>query len=186
MDIISHLQDTWEMTLEFISRLILLTLAMFALWLVSFGLLAPVTLAGYTQSLLLMMRQGRDPQVKDLFSMLALFLPLLGFALLLAALAAVGYLAFVAPGIVFTISVTFVFLFVIPLMTDRKLKLWDAVRQSWAMARRGSLKDHFIVVIIYLGILAIGHSTFIGALFTQPLATVFMLSVYEEKSGYNP
>ena len=67
MDIISHLQDTWEMTLEFISPLILLTLAMFGVWLVSFGILAPVTLAGYTQSLLLMMRQGRDPQIKDLF-----------------------------------------------------------------------------------------------------------------------
>ena len=156
---------------------------MFGVWLVSFGILAPVTLAGYTQSLLLMMRQGRDPQIKDLFSMMSLFLPLFIFALLTAALAAAGYLLFVTPGIVFTLIVTFVFLFVIPLMTDRKLTLRDAMKQSWALARLGSLKDHFVVVVIYLGILAIGGSTFIGALFTQPVATVFMLSVYVEKSS---
>jgi hypothetical protein len=168
------------MTLEFIAPLILMTLVMFAVWLVSFGILAPVTLAGYTQSLLLLMREGRDPRVKDLFSTMHLFLPLLGLAILIAALAAVGYMVFIVPGVIVTIAVPFFFFYVIPLMTDRKLGLIEAVRQSWAMVRAGSLKDHFIVVILYLGIMAIGNSIFIGALFTQPIATLFMLSVYDE------
>jgi len=34
---------------------------------------------------------------------------------------------------------------------------------------------------LFLGISAAGSAVFIGSLFTQPLATVFLLSVYEEK-----
>jgi len=180
MDVLNHLKETWEMTLEFIAPLIIVTLVMFVVWFISFGLLAPVTLAGYTQSLLLMQRQGRDPQIKDLFSQMHLFLPLLIFILLIAGIMAVGTVM-ILPGVVIAIALPFLFLYVIPLMTDRKLGIFEAMKQSWTLARRGSLLDHFFVVLIYLGITAIGSSTFIGAFFTQPMATVFMLSVYNEK-----
>ena len=181
MDIFNHLKETWELTLEFIAPLIILTLVMFVIWFISFGLLAPVTLAGYTQSLLLMQRQGRNPQIKDLFSQLHLFLPLLGFALAIVAVAAIGTVIFIVPGIVFTIAMLFAFLYLIPLMTDRKQGLVEAMKQSWLLARQGRLLDQFVVVLIYLGISAIGSSTFFGAFFTQPMATIFMLSVYDEK-----
>jgi membrane-anchored glycerophosphoryl diester phosphodiesterase (GDPDase) len=71
----------------------------------------------------------------------------------------------------------------LPLMTDKSMSIVDAIKESYAMARRGELVDHLIVVIIFMAITVIGGSIFIGVLFTQPLATLFLLSTYEEKIG---
>ena len=73
-------------------------------------------------------------------------------------------------------------MYMLPLMPDQKLCLFDAMQKSYAMGiKQGSLSDHFVVVVIYVAITTIGSSVFIGSLFTQPLATVFLLSVYDEK-----
>jgi hypothetical protein len=69
----------------------------------------------------------------------------------------------------------------IPLMIDKNLGLFDAIKKSYSMAMQGALVDHIVVVIIFIGINAVGSSVFIGSLFTQPLATIFLLSVYEKK-----
>ena len=177
MDFKGHLEATWDLTLEFIAPLVIITLVMFALWFISFGILAPVTLAGYTQSLLKTVREGRDPKVQDLFSHFNLFLPLLGFALLVFAATLVGFVFLVFPGVVVAFSVTFVCLYVLPLMTDQNLDLFQAIRQSYRLALGGSATDHLVVVIIYVAILAVGSAVFVGSLFTQPFATLFLLSV---------
>ncbi len=177
-----HLETAWELTLEFIAPLIIVTLVMFAIWFGTLGIMAPVTLAGYTHSLLRLTREGRDPRVRDLFAHLNLFLPLFGFTMLIAAAALAGFAFLVFPGIVVTLSVTFLCLFVLPLMTDRNMGLLAAIRQSAVMATRGSLVEHAAVVLIAIGILALGSSVFIGSLFTQPLATIFCLCVYSEKA----
>jgi hypothetical protein len=58
-----HLKNAWELTLEFIAPLIVVTLVMFAVWFGTLGILAPVTMAGYIHSLLRLTREGRDPRV---------------------------------------------------------------------------------------------------------------------------
>ena len=181
VDFQTHLKSAWELTLEFIAPLIIMTLVMLLLWIVSLGVLIPVTLAGYTQSLLRMLREGRDPVVKDLFSEMPLFLPLMAFGLLVLAVAAAGLIFLVLPGLVVSFLVACLCLYVVPLMTDRRLGLFAAIKKSVAMVRQGNLVDHLVVVIIFLGITAIGSSVFIGSLFTQPLATLFLVSVYNEK-----
>jgi hypothetical protein len=175
------LETAWELTLEFIAPLIVVTLAMFAIWFVTLGILAPVTLAGYTQSLLRMTREGRDPKVKDLFAHMDLFLPLFGFTILITVAVLTGFAFLVFPSIVITFLIAFFCIFVLPLMTDQQLGLLPAIRQSAAMSMRGPFTEHAAVVLITIGILAVGSSVFIGALFTQPLATIFYLSVYSEK-----
>ena len=182
MTVKEHLQNAWELTLEFITPLIIITLVMFVIWFGTLGILAPVTLAGYTHSLLRMTREGRDPSVKDLFAHMNLFLPLFGFTLLVAVAVLTGFAFLVFPGIAVTLLVTYFCLFVLPLMTDQQLGLLAAIRQSASMAVRGSVAEHAIVVLITIGILAIGSSVFIASLFTQPLATIFYLSVYSEKA----
>jgi hypothetical protein len=71
----------------------------------------------------------------------------------------------------------------IPLMTDKKMGLIDAIKSSWTMAFANGLADHIVVVILFIGLMAIGTSVFIGTLLTQPFATVFLISVYLEKTG---
>jgi uncharacterized membrane protein len=95
----------------------------------------------------------------------------------------VGFLLFVLPGLAIALAVTFGCLYVLPLMSDRGLGLIDAVKTSWRMAMKESVADHIVVVILFVGLMAVGSSVFIGILFTQPFATVFLVSVYLERAG---
>lgn len=185
MDFKRHIESAWNLTLGNIVSLILLTLVMVAVSSFTLGILAPVTLAGYTQSLLLLIRNGREPKVQDLFSHMNLFLPLLGFGLAVAVASLIGFSLLVLPGIVIVVGVTFCCVYMLPLMTDKNLGIVDAIKESYAMGRRGDLVDHVVVVVIFIAISAIGSSVFIGVLFTQPLATLFLLSTYEEKMAKN-
>ncbi|MEE4608743.1 MAG: hypothetical protein V2L15_07630, partial [Desulfobacteraceae bacterium] len=182
MDFKHHIETAWNLTLKNIVALILITLVMVGVSTFSLGILAPVTFAGYTQSLLLLVRHGREPNVRDLFSYMKLFLPLLGFGIAVFVAAAIGFMLLLVPGLVIVLAVTFCCMYMIPLMTDRDLGLMAAIKESYAMARRGDLLDHVVVVVIFLFVSMIGGSIFIGTLFTQPLATLFLLSVYEQKS----
>jgi membrane-anchored glycerophosphoryl diester phosphodiesterase (GDPDase) len=186
MDFKRHIETAWNLTLGNVVSLILLTLVMVAVSSLTLGILAPVTMAGYTQSLLQLIRNGREPRVQDLFTHMNLFLPLLGFGIAVFVGTAIGFMLLFIPGILIVVAVTFCCVYMMPLMTDKNMSLVDAVKESYAMGRRGDLVDHVVVVVIFMAITMIGGSVFIGVLFTQPLATLFLLSTYEEKISISP
>jgi hypothetical protein len=183
MDFKKHLENAWNLMLKNLVPLILMTLVMTALSVVSFGILASVMLAGYYQSILLMLRNGRTPTIQDLFTEMRLFLPLLVFSIVVFIATMIGFMLFVIPGIAVVCLLAFGCLYMLPLMTDQKMGLVDAVKKSWQMATQGNVADHVVVVILYIGLMAIGGSVFIGFLVTQPFATIFILSVFEERTG---
>ena len=183
MDFKHHIETAWNLTIGNIVSLLLMTLVMVAISAITLGILAPVTMAGYTQSLLLLIREKREPKVQDLFSHMKLFLPLLGFGIAVFLVVSIGSSIFFLFGIIITVAVTFCCAYTVPLMTDKNLSIFDAVKESYAMAMRGELVDHVVMVIIFTAISMIGGAVFIGVLFTQPLATLFLLSTYEEKCG---
>jgi hypothetical protein len=182
MDFKAHLQTAWELTLKFIIPLVINTLVMVVVGVVSLGILAPVTAAGYTQSILLALREGREPKVGDLFSEMSLFFPLLGFSIVAVLAIIIGFSLLFLPGIAVVAALVFCCLYMLPLMTDRKLGLIDAIKQSYAMARE-NVSEHIVVAAIFIVVSAVGGSVMLGTLLTQPFATVFLLSVYEEKLG---
>jgi len=186
MDFKRHIEIAWNLTLGNIVSMILLTLVFVGISAVTFGILAPVAMAGYTQSLLLLIRNNREPKMQDLFSHMKLFLPLLGFGIAVFIASAIGFMLLFLPGLIIVVGVTYCCIYMLPLMTDRNLGIVDAIKESYAMSMRGPIVDHIVVVIIYLAITTIGGSVFIGVLFTQPLATLFLLSTYEEKLGVTP
>ena len=181
MDFKKHLETAWNMTLKHIVMLILMTVVSLAVSFFTLGILGPVVMAGFIQSIVQMMRDGREPRIEDLFSQMRLFLPLLGFSVVVCIAMFVGFLLFVLPGLAIALAVTFGCLYVLPLMSDRGLGLIDAVKASWRMAMKDSIADHIVVVILFVGLMAVGSSVFIGILFTQPFATVFLVSVYLER-----
>lgn len=181
MDFKRHIETAWNLTLGHIVSLIIMTLVMVAVSSLTLGILAPVTMAGYTQSLLQLIRNGREPKVQDLFSYMNLFLPLLGFGIAVFVATSIGFMLLLVPGIIVVVAVTFCCIYMMPLMTDKNLGLVDAIKKSYAMARSGDLVDHVVVVVIFMAISMIGGTVFIGVLFTQPLATLFLLSTYEER-----
>ena len=186
MDFKRHIETAWNLTLGNVVSLLLITLVMVAVSSLTLGILAPVTMAGYTQSLLQLVRNGREPKVQDLFAHMNLFLPLLGFGFAVFVVTSIGFTLLFLPGIIIVVAITFCCVYMMPLMTDRNMGLVDAVKESYAIARRGDLVDHVVVVVIFMAITIIGGTVFIGVLFTQPLATLFLLSTYEEKVSITP
>lgn len=171
------------MTLKNIVSLIVMTFVMIVVGCVTLGILAPVMAAGYVQSILLMLREGREPTIKDLFSEMRLFFPLLLFGIVCLVAIWIGFSLLFIPGIIVIAALIFCCLYMLPLMTDKGLGLVDAIKESYAMAVRDGVSEHIVVAVIFIVISAIGNAVLLGSLFTQPLATVFLLSVYEEKLG---
>jgi len=181
MDFKKHLENGWNNTLQFIVPVILLTLVQLLVITFSFGILAPVTTAGYMQSLLLALREGREPKIGDLFSEMRLFLPLFVFGLLAFIITLLGFAMVILPGIAIAGFIVFATIYMMPLMSDKNMALMDALKESWRMATRSPVSDQFILVVLYMVIVALGGSIAVAVLFTQPLATFFILSVYEER-----
>jgi len=186
MDFKYHIETAWKLTLTHIVSLVLMSLVMALVTGFTFGILGPVTMAGYIQSVLLMLREGREPKVQDVFSQMRLFFPLLGFGVVAFIAILIGFLVLFLPGFLIIVAATFCCLYMLPLMTDKKLDVVDAVKESYRMAVRDQILDHIVVVALYMGIIALGSSVFIGFLFTCPLANVFLASVYNEKTGSFP
>lgn len=183
MDFKKHILRAWELTWKFIVPLVLMTLVISGVAVITLGVLAPVTMAGYMQSILLMIREGREPKIQDLFSEMRLFLPLLAFGIVAFVAVIIGFMLLIIPGFLAIMAISFCCLYMLPLMTDKKLGLFEAIKQSYNMAVRENIAEHIVVAILFLAITGIGGSFFIGFLFTQPLATTFLLSVYEEKTA---
>jgi uncharacterized membrane protein len=179
MDFKFHLETAWKMTLSHIAPLIFISIAVIGISLISLGVMAPVAMAGYMQSILLLLRQGREPKISDIFTYMGLFLPLFLFSIAVMIVVLVGILLLFVPGIVFLLAVSFCCLYMLPLMTDRRLGLFDAALESFRMVTQKQLMDHVVVYILFTGIFAIGSTVFLGALFTLPLATLFLMSAYE-------
>lgn len=183
MDFKDLLERSWKNFTEFLPALIINTLVLLVVSVFTLGILAPVCTAGYTQSLLLTIRDKRKPEIGDLFSHMNLFLPLLGFTIVAGLAVLIGFLVLVLPGIIAGIALYFFCLYLLPLMTDKGLGLIDAVKESSRMALEDPVTEHVAVVAIYIGITALGQVVPFGIIFTLPIATLFMLHAFEEKCG---
>ncbi len=180
MDFKYHLETAWKLTLQYIAPLILMTLAMIVISFITLGILGPVVAAGYMHAILLLIREGREPKVQDIFSHMRLFFPLLLFGIIVLIITLVGIMLLFLPGVLFVLGISFCCIYMLPLMTDRNLGIIEAIKESFSMVTKEQLVDHMVVFILFVGISAIGSSVFIGSLFTQPLATLFLMSVYNK------
>jgi uncharacterized membrane protein len=181
MDFKKHFERAWNLTLRYIVPLILMTIVMAIVSFFTFGILAPVTMAGYFHSILLMIREDREPQVMDIFSQMRLFFPLLIFGIVVFFLTMIGFFVLVLPGIIFSLVVSFICLYMLPLMTDKKLGIMEAIKESFNATVKGKIAEQIVVFILFIGICSVGYSIFIGFLFTQPLASILLISVYEDE-----
>ena len=181
MDFKRLIEESWSNTLKFIGPVLLLTLVQMIVSFFSLGILAPVMTAGYIHSLLRAVREGRPPEVGDLFSQMRLFLPLFLFFLIVFCASLFGLLLLVLPGLAVIGFVAFASLYMMPLMTDQNLGLFDALKESWKQATKPPLSEHFIITIIYVLIMSLGCTFFLALLIAQPLATFFLVAAYRDR-----
>lgn len=172
---------SWQNTLDHIGPLLLITLVQLVLIIVSLGILAPVTTAGYLYSLLRVVREDRKPEIGDLFSQMRLFLPLFILSLLAAVVVFIGFALLVLPGFAVLAFIAFAAFYLLPFMVDQKLGLVDALRASWDSALQEPVSDHIIVVIIYVAIMSLGSSLWFAFLITTPVATFIMIEAYQQR-----
>ncbi len=181
MDFKKHLLVSWELTLQHIVPLVLMTLVMFVLTFFTLGILAPVMMAGYMHAVLMVIRGEQEPKVGDLFACMRLFFPLLIFFVLAALAISLGFALLVLPGLALLLVLAMGTVYMLPLMTDQELGLVDALKESMTMVFKGDIGENLVVVLIFYAIQAIGGIVAIGSLFSTPIAVVFLMSVYEER-----
>ncbi len=179
MDFKDLIVRSWQNTLNHIGPLLLITLVQLVLIIVTFGILAPVTTAGYVDSLLQVVRDDRKPEVGDLFSQMRLFFPLFLLSILVAIVAIIGFSLLVLPGFAVLAFIAFAAFYLLPYMVDQKLGLFDALKASWQAAMQEPVSEHIIVVIIYVAIMSLGSSLWFAFLITQPMATFIMVEAYQ-------
>jgi len=178
MDFKSSLENAWLLTKDNLVILIILTLVMAGVSTLTLGILGPVVFAGYTHSIIKLVRHQQEPKIQDLFSQMRLFFPLLGFGILTLIVVGLGLLFFFIPGIILAVLISFFCLYMVPLMVDQSLGLVDAIRTSVNIITQ-DFQTHAITAIIYIGLCWIGSLVAIGWLLTLPLGTIFIMLVYE-------
>jgi len=186
MDFKELLEKSWKMFTEFLPALLINTLVLLVVSFFTLGILAPVCTAGYMQSILTLIRTKKKPEVGDLFSQMSLFLPLLLFTIVAGIVLFIGFLMLVLPGFIAALALYYFCLYLLPLMTDKKMGLIDAVKESSRMALQDPVVEHITVVAIYIGVNLIGQVVPFGMIFTLPFATLFLLFAFEERCGLEP
>ncbi len=181
MDFKVHLEKSWKRFTGHLPALLLSTLVYLTVSIFSLGIMIPVASAGYMQSLLLTIRDDKKPEIADIFKYMNLFFPLLGFSLVVGFILILGVSALVLPGLIIGALLTFFCLYMLPLMTDQNMELMDALKESSNMAMEQPIVEHLVVVVLFVAVVSLGGSSFIGSLFTQPFATLFILSIFEER-----
>lgn len=181
MDFKDLIVKSWQNTLNHIGPLLLITFVQLVLIIVTLGILAPVTTAGYVNSLMQVVRDDRKPEVGDLFSQMRLFLPLFVLSIMVALVAFIGFSLLVLPGFAVLAFIAFAAFYLLPYMVDQKLGLFDALKASWQAALKEPVSEHIIVVIIYVAIMSLGSSLWFAFLITQPMATFIMIEAYNKR-----
>lgn len=186
MDFKTHLTTAWDLFWENIAPLIVMTLVLIVLGSITFGILLPVLMAGYLQSILMLIREGKKPTVGDVFSEFRLFLPLFLFGVAACVLLIVGFSLLVVPGLVLLVAMLYFLLFMLPLMTDRGMGIFEAIKKSYHMMTTGSMADNVALALIYYALISLGGSWVLGMLITQPFAALFLLAAYEQRLKDEP
>lgn len=180
MDFKKMIESTFNQALKNIVPLIITTLVLMGVSVLSLGILAPVMFAGYTKSILDMVRLGQEPAPRDLFSQMGLFIPLLLFTLALVIAIAIGFFLLFLPGLILILAVTFYLIYMVPLMVDKNIGLVDACKESISLVRHTPFIDHLILVVLYSIVQSLGGSTLLGTLITIPISTLFLMIAYDQ------
>ena len=151
--------------------LVLATLIAAALSIVTLGVLIGPMYAGLCSMVITRVRDGKSPQAGDVFSCMDRFWSFLGASIVL--LLAIGLASVTIIGGVLLAAI---WLYVFPLMVDRHMGVFEAMRASKDVVVRSGFWQHLVLVILLVAIGAIGHGPL--ALLTIPFSVAVVLVAY--------
>ena len=143
MDFQGYLKITYELLKRHPLFFILGGFAAQLLTMFSLSLLAGPFLGSYLMTMVLFLRKGKKPEFSDLFVGLSKIKQLFPFFFLLL-LTVLGFMLLIVPGIVFATW----WMYTLPLMTDKEMKLGEAMRESMRKVNEKGFFMHLIFLLM--------------------------------------
>jgi hypothetical protein len=143
MNFQAYLEDAYRIVKE---EPIILILGGFIVQLLTFfslGILAGPFLGSYALLIILYLRDNKKPAFNDIFSGLQQFAKLFPYFLVLL-LIILGFMLLILPGLLFLTW----WIYVLPLMVDRKMSFTDAMRLSMNTVNEKGFLVHFVFVLL--------------------------------------
>ena len=154
-----------------IVTLVLAALIACVLSVITLGVLAGPLYAGLCSMVITRVRDGKRPAIGDVFSCMDRFWTFLGASIVL--LVTIG-LAFVT--VIGGILLLTIWMYVIPIMVDRRVGLFEAMGASKDLVLRVGFWQHIVLVILLVAIDAVGRGPL--ALLTAPFSVAVVLVAY--------
>jgi hypothetical protein len=143
MNFQAYLEGSYRIIKEEPVILILGGLVVQLLTILSMGILAGPFLGGYFLLIIYLLRDNKKPSFNDIFSGLQQFRNLFPFFLVLLIIF-IGFMLLVLPGLLFATW----WLYVLPLMVDRKISFSEAMRLSMNKVNETGFLMHFVFLLL--------------------------------------
>ncbi len=179
IDIGFVLKHGWRLFLRDIVPLLLGTLIATALSIVTIGILAGPLFAGLYGMMVTRIRDGREPAVGDVFSCMDRFWAFFGGAIVLAVAIGLAWITVIGG-----VLLTTIWIYVFPLMVDRRMGFWDALGTSYHMVVDGGFWEHLALVLVLVLVSSIGGAAAgVAFLLTTPFTVATVGAAYYTVQG---
>ena len=163
LDVGLTMKQAWRLFVKDIGPLLIAGLITVALSVLTIGILAGPLTAGLYGMVMARVREGRQPEVGDVFNQFDRFWSFFGATLVLVILIGLAFVTIVGGFLLATI-----WLYVFPLMVERGMGLGEAMKTSKDMVLENGFWEHLALVLILtiIGSIANGALALIAAPFT--------------------
>jgi len=158
MNFQKYLEDSFRIIKEEPVIIILGGLVVQLLTILSMGIMAGPFLGGYFLLIICLLRDNKKPSFNDVFSGLQQLRNLFPFVLVLLIIF-IGFMLLVLPGLLFATW----WLYVLPLMVDRKISFSEAMRLSTNKVNEKGFLMHFVFLLL-ISVIPIMLLNFISAM----------------------
>ncbi len=158
MNFQAYLEDTYRIIKEEPVTLILGGLIVQILTMLSLGIMAGPFLGGYFLLIIYFLRDNKKPSFNDIFSGLQQFRNLFPFFLVLLTIF-IGFMLLIIPGIIMSTW----WIYVLPLMVDRKIGFGEAMKLSTNKVNSNGFFMH-LVFLLLISVIPIMLLNFLSAM----------------------
>jgi len=171
LDIGLALKQAARLFVKDLAPLLIAALVVAALSVLTLGVLAGPLFAGLYGMVIGRVRDGKEPDVGDIFEGFDRFWSFAGAALVLVVLVGLASITVVGGFLLATI-----WLYVFPLMVDRGIGLGEAMKQSKDLVMRTGFWEHLALVLVLFVIVSVANGAL--AILAAPFVVVAVSAAY--------
>lgn len=176
LDIGLTLRQAWRLFVKDLGPLLIAGLITVALSVLTVGVLAGPLTAGLYAMVMARVREGRQPDIVDVFDQFDRFWAYLGATIVLVVLIGLAFITIIGGFILATL-----WLYVIPLMVDRGMGIGEALKTSKDMVLANGFWDHLALVLIMMVIASVANGVL--AIISTPFIIVAAAVAYLLTAG---